>query len=314
MTAKTARPAVDPELAELYAALPAPVVLDLDVLPHIRPYSSAPVEPLLEGRPIRRRELTVTAADGAALALSIFSPAGADRARPAVLWLHGGGMVMGDRFAQIDIPLEWLEQLDVVVASVEYRLAPEVRGDTLVEDAYAALSWLAREAEELGIDPARLVVAGTSAGGGLAAGVALLARERDLPVRAQVLLCPMLDHRNVTVSSAQFTAPDIWSRETNAFAWGQVLEGIDQDEVPAAVSPARAADLSGLPDTYLDAGSAETFRDEVVDYASRIWAAGGDAELHVWGGGFHGFDAVFPQADLSRRARAARIDWLRRRV
>ena len=128
---------------------------------------------------------------------------------------------------------------------------------------------------------------------------------------AQVLVCPMLDHRSATTSARQFTGPGVWSRESNRFAWSAVL-GAEPADVPASVSPSGAADLAGLPTAYLDAGSAEVFRDEVVEYASRIWAAGGQAELHVWAGGFHGFDALFPAATVSRAARATRLGWLRR--
>ena len=307
------RPALDPQLAGLLASMPAAPPLTRETLDLVRPYATTPVEPLLDGRPIRRRELTIPGRDGAELPVTVLSPATVDRPAPCVLWLHAGGMVLGDRFSQIDIPLEWLERLGVVVVTVDYRLAPEHGGSTAVDDSYAALCWIAGHAEELDVDPARLVVAGISAGGGLAAGVALLARDQGGPaLAAQLLSCPMLDHRGATPSSRQYTAPDVWSRESNDFAWASVLAPLGDSPVPAHVSPSLAADLAGLPPTYVDAGSAELFRDEDVDYATRIWAAGGQAELHVWAGGFHGFDALFPDADLSRAARAARMHWLER--
>lgn len=121
----------------------------------------------------------------------------------------------------------------------------------------------------------------------------------------------MLDHRNDSTSSRQFSgAPGVWTREMNEFGWRSVLG--DADPVPAYVSPALADDLSNLPTTYIDAGSAEVFRDEDVAYASRIWAAGGQAELHVWAGGFHGFDALYPHVPVSAAARRTRTDWLAR--
>ncbi|HVQ96267.1 MAG TPA: alpha/beta hydrolase [Mycobacteriales bacterium] len=310
------RPALDPELRALLSDLPLRSGLDVEALAQIRPYSSAPVEPLLEGRAVQRREVTLDTPDGARLPLSIFSPAGTGPtvARPGIVWLHGGGMVMGDRFSQIDIPLEWLDEFAAVVISVDYRLAPEVSGTTLVEDCYQALLWTAGNADELGIDPARLIVAGTSAGGGLTAGVTLMARDRATPaIAAQVLICPMLDHRNTTTSSRQYSGdPGVWTREMNEFGWQSVLGDRSGDDVPAYVSPALVDDLAGLPATYIDAGTAEVFRDEDVDYASRIWAAGGQAELHVWAGGFHGFDALYPQAQLSSAARRTRTEWLAR--
>jgi acetyl esterase/lipase len=179
---------------------------------------------------------------------------------------------------------------------------------------YRGLVWATGHADEPGIDPARLVVAGASAGGGLAAGVTLMARDRGGPaIAAQVLSCPMLDHRNTTGSSRQYSGgPGVWTREMNEFGWRSLLGDLAGQDVPAYASPALAEDLGGLPATYIDAATAEVFRDEDVEYASRIWAAGGQAELHVWAGGFHGFDALFPQARLSTAARNTRSDWLAR--
>ena len=305
------RPAVDPELDERLAALPLAPVTSADALAQVRPFASSPVEPLLAGRDVHRREETATAADGTPVPLTVLSPADRTGPAPCVYWVHGGGMIMGDRFSQIDIPLEWLDQLGAVVVSVDHRLAPEARGTTLVEDCYSGLTWVAAHAAELGIDPAAVVVAGTSAGGGLAAGTTLMARDRSgPPIAAQVLVCPMLDHRSSTVSSHQYPGGGVWPRETNEFAWRSVLGDTRAADVPAYVSPARAGDLAGLPTTYLDAGTAEVFRDEVIAYAARIWAAGGQAELHVWAGGVHGFDALFPDAALSVEARRTRTGWL----
>jgi acetyl esterase/lipase len=312
----TVRPELDPELRELLAEMPLMSQLSTEVLAQLRQYPSPPVESLLAHRQVDRREVTVPAKDGASIALSVFSPAHTDgaAAAPCVYWMHGGGMVMGDRFSQIDIPLEWLDEFGAVVVSVDYRLAPEATGTALVDDCYQGLLWIAEHAEELGIDPARIVVAGASAGGGLAAGTALLARDLGTPaIAAQVLICPMLDHRNNSTSSRQYSGvPGVWTREMNEFGWQAVLGDLTDDEVSPYVSPALAEDLSGLPTTYIDTGSAEVFRDEDTDYATRVWAAGGQAELHVWAGGFHGFDALYPQAHISATARRTRTDWLAR--
>ncbi|MFC4035536.1 alpha/beta hydrolase [Streptomyces polygonati] len=310
------RPGIDPELRALLADLPLMSELTPEVLAQLRQLPPTPVEALLDGRAADHRELTVTTPDGTRLPLSVFSPAGPDRptAAPCVYWLHGGGMIMGDRFSQIDIPLAWLDQLGAVVVSVEYRLAPEARGTALVDDCYHGLRWVAEHAAELGIDPTRIVVAGPSAGGGLAAGVTLMARDRRTPaIAAQVLIGPMLDHRDISTSSRQYDGGEgVWTREMNAFAWRSLLGEPADGDVPGYVSPAVADDLSGLPTTYIDAGTAEVFRDEDVEYATRIWAAGGQAELHVWAGGFHGFDALFPQAQVSAAARRTRDAWLAR--
>ncbi|MEU0484775.1 alpha/beta hydrolase [Streptosporangium sp. NPDC006013] len=309
-----ARPDLDPELRELLADMPLVSRLDPEMLAQMRHLSVTSVEPYLEGRAIDRREVTVTGQDGAQIPLSIFTPGRSTAAAPCVYWIHGGGMIMGDRFSNIDIPLEWLELFGAVVATVDYRLAPEATGSTLVEDCYQGLLWIAEHAGELGINPGRIIVAGASAGGGLAAGLALLARDRGAPaVAAQVLICPMLDHRNITVSSHQFSGdPGVWTREMNEFGWRSVLGPLADQAVSIYVSPATAGDLSGLPTAYIDAGTAEVFRDEDVTYATRIWAAGGQAELHVWAGGFHGFDALYPHARISATARRTRNDWLAR--
>jgi acetyl esterase/lipase len=312
----TARPALDSELRELLADMPLISQLSPEALAQLRRLPSTPIEPLLAHLRVERREVTVPAKDNAPIPLSIFSPASTDRttAAPCIYWMHGGGMVMGDRFSQIDIPLEWLDEFGSVVVSVDYRLAPEVTGTTLVDDCYQGLLWVAEHAEELGIDPARIVVAGASAGGGLTAGVTLLARDLGTPaIAAQMLICPMLDHRNTSTSSRQYSGgPGVWTREMNEFGWRAVLGDLTDDEVSQYISPALAKVLSGLPTTYIDTGSAEVFRDEATDYATRIWADGGQTELHVWAGGFHGFDALYPQAHISTTARRTRSDWLAR--
>jgi acetyl esterase/lipase len=310
----SARPDLDPELRSLLADMPLRADLDLDALARLRPYAVGTIDTILAGRTVDRRELDIPAADGARIPLSIFTPTGQPAAAPCVYWIHGGGMVMGDRFSQIDIPFDWLDAFGAVIVTVDYRLAPESAGTTLVEDCYQGLRWTAEHADEFGVDPARIIVAGTSAGGGLAAGVTLMARDRGAPaIAGQVLSCAMLDHRNNTASSRQYSGdPGVWTREMNEFGWRSVLGATSDGTVPGHVSPAVAEDLSGLPTTYLDAGSAEVFRDEDVAYASRIWAAGGQAELHVWAGGCHGFDALYPDARISTAARRARTEWLGR--
>ena len=246
--------------------------------------------------------------------LLICRPAGVTAPVACVYYIHGGGMIIGDNRTGMPSILDHAAELNLAVVSVDYRLAPETPHPGPVEDCYAGLRWTAAHAAELGIDATRLVVGGGSAGGGLAAAVALLARDRGGPALAgQLLICPMLDDRNDTPSSRQMAGLGVWDRTANEVGWTALLgDARGGPDVSPYAAPARAADLSGLPPAFIDVGSAETFRDEDVAYAIRIWQAGGVAELHVWPGGSHGFAAMVPGASLSKAAVAAQRSWLRR--
>ncbi|MFI6355263.1 alpha/beta hydrolase [Streptomyces sp. NPDC050743] len=253
--------------------------------------------------------------DGPDVALVSARPAGIAGPLPLLYYMHGGGMITGNAWSVLPRLLrEWAATLELAVVSVEYRLAPEARYPAAVEDCYAGLVWVAAHAAELGIDAGRVVVGGKSAGGGLAAALALLTRDRGGPGPVgQLLLCPMLDDRDDTFSSGQMAGVDTWDRTSNATAWQAVLgDRYGAADLPPYAAPARATDLSGLPPTYVEVGSAETLRDEAVAYAQALWQAGGQAELHVWPGGCHGFDTFAPRAELSQDAREARTRWLRR--
>ncbi|WP_190815701.1 alpha/beta hydrolase [Saccharopolyspora pogona] len=243
-------------------------------------------------------------------------PADATGLLPVLYYMHGGGMIMGNAWSVLPkILRDWSAPLGLAVVSVEYRLAPETRYPGPLEDCHAGLLWTVGHAEELGIDDKRVIIGGKSAGGGLAAALALLNRDRGdghTPI-GQLLQCPMLDDRLNTHSAHQMTDIGLWDRSSTAVAWQAYLgDRYGAPDLPPYAAPARTTDLSGLPPTYLDVGSAETFRDENVAYAQAIWRAGGDAELHVWPGAFHGFDSVAPTAALTREARHARTQWLSR--
>ncbi|APR80912.1 Esterase [Minicystis rosea] len=314
------RPPFDAELAAtlqlLSAQLPTTITPEMIVPMRegMKLLNPAP-EQLTRGGKIAVEERVIPGPAGAPdLTVSILRRKDAAGPAPGIFHTHGGGMIIGDRFTGIEPFLDWVEHLGVVVVTVEYRLAPEHPHPAPVEDCYAGLVWTAQNAAEIGIDPRRLVIAGGSAGGGLAAGVALMARDRRGPsLAAQLLIYPMLDDRNDTPSAIQMEGAGVWDRGSNHTGWTALLGATrGGPDVSPYAAPARAVDLSGLPPAFIEVGSAETFRDEDVAYASRIWQCGGVCELHVWPGGFHGFDALAPQAALSQAARSARLAWLRR--
>jgi acetyl esterase/lipase len=312
------RPPFDPELAAVLAVLgeQLPSTLTPEMIGPMREAMiTPPIEEVLALRPdVTHREQTVPGYEGADMTVSIFARRDHTAAGPCFVHTHGGGMIIGDRFSGIDILLDWVERFDGVCVSIEYRLAPEFPDPYPVEDCYAGLVWTAEHAADLCIDPARLIIAGGSAGGGLAAGTTLLARDRGTPpLFAQVLIYPMIDDRNETVSAHQIDGEGVWDRTSNYTGWNALLgDRRGGPDVSIYAAPSRATDLSGLPQAFIDVGTAEVFRDEDVAYASAIWAAGGIAELHVWPGGFHGFDMMAPQAALSQAMLTTRTAWLAR--
>lgn len=270
------------------------------------------LDELIAGRQISARTFDVPGDETApASEITIFSPESIAAGR-GVFYIHGGGMVLGHRLDDAEFLIGWAEEFQVPVITVDYRLAPENPFPAATDDVRRAWLWVIEHATELGVDPSGLILAGGSAGGGLAAGLALWLRDEKLQTPLAVgLIAPMLDDRNDSVSSHDYDGTSIWDRGSNLMAWDAFL-GAERSAVSAYAAPARATDLSGLPPTYLEVGSSEVFRDEVTDYASRLWAAGNLAELHVWPGGFHGFASFVPQAQVSVTSLSARHDWLRR--
>ncbi len=233
---------------------------------------------------------------------------------PLLFFIHGGGMIMGSVDGEDARVADLADTLGCVAVSVEYRLAPEHPYPAAIDDCYAALSWAATRATELRIDPARIVVQGESAGAGLAAGLALLARDRDTPpIAHQILIYPMLDDRHATPSSHEIVDLGIWDRAANIEGWAAYLgDAAGGPDVPIYAAPARATDLHGLPPTYIDVGQLDAFRDEDIDYATRLLQAGVPTELHVYPGALHGTQKFAPDAAVSVRTTPYRLDALRR--
>ncbi|WP_232541436.1 alpha/beta hydrolase [Nocardia bovistercoris] len=228
------------------------------------------------------------------VSVRVHRPAGLDTPAPALLWIHGGGYLIGSAAQDDQLCRRFAEKLGVVVASVEYRLAPEHPYPAPLDDCYAAWSWLARQPE---VDPDRLVVGGASAGGGLAAATVLAARDRGavLPI-LQLLVYPMLDDRTADRFELESPLHRLWNRSANRYGWNSYLGAADPD----TAVPARNPDLSGLPPAWIGVGSLDLFHDEDLEYARRLRAAGVACEVVEVPGAFHGFDLVLPAARVSR--------------
>ena len=250
-----------------------------------------------------------------AVPVRIHRAVGSDGVLPCVYSIHGGGYVIGSNVMDDPIFDDLCPELGVVGVSVDYRLAPETPYPGPLEDCYAGLRWTYEHADELGIDASCIGVMGVSAGGGLAAALCLLARDRgEVPVAFQLLDQPMLDDRQITPSSRE-DGLAVWSRISNTFGWKAYLGDLyGRDDVPPTAAPARATDLSGLPPTFVSVGAADGFRDENVEYALRLNQAGVPAELHVYPGACHGFNVIARDAAVSKQCTRNMEDWLRKQL
>ncbi|MCY3506678.1 MAG: alpha/beta hydrolase [Chloroflexi bacterium] len=275
-------PGTRERMAEMRAALPQPVL---------------PANVAIEDR-------TVPGPEGDPdVPVRLYRPEGLPQPAGALYWIHGGGMVMGNVEMNDPYCANIADKLNVLVASVEYRLAPEDPFPAPLEDCYVGLAWLWRSRGEFGLDPERIAVGGASAGGGLAAGVALAARDRgEVPLCYQLLVYPMLDDRNETRSSHTVTDGRTWNREANDAGWNAYLSGnAGGDDVSPYAAPARATDLAGLPPAYINVGDLDLFVDEDVAYGRAMADAGVPVELHVYPGAYHGSNGAVPTSVLSRR-------------
>ncbi|WP_243652486.1 alpha/beta hydrolase [Novosphingobium sp. PhB165] len=225
------------------------------------------------------------------------------QARPAILHIHGGGYILGTAASGLADLQDLARDLDCVIVTVDYRLAPETAFPGPLEDCYAGLKWLHANVGALGVDPARIAVKGESAGGGLAAMLAIAARDRkEVPLAYQCLIYPMLDDRTgSTVHRPPQQGALMWTPQSNRFGWSSFL-GIPagSPQVPAGAVPARTANLEGLPPAFIGVGTIDLFYEENLEYARRLAAAGVQVELAIAPGAFHGFTLV-RQAKLVQR-------------
>ena len=307
---------IDPEslvpLAALYEALPGgfnaipDIVARRETLYGMLAQMTADLPP----NPNVALEDISIAGPGGDLALRIYRPASPSATRPAVYFIHGGGMVLGNLDTDHLTAVMLCETLGAVVVSVDYRLAPENPYPAGPDDCYAGLEWMAAHADELGFDPSRLALYGGSAGAGLAISTALRARDLSGPSICFIMApYPMIDDRNETASSQAITDIGIWDRAGNIEAWAWYLGGQPADQYAA---PSRATDVSGLPSTFIDVGDQDMFHDEDVEFAGRLEAAGVPVELHTYAGAYHASEVFAPTAALSQQIWAARIAALQR--
>jgi acetyl esterase/lipase len=308
---------LDPEVGAALAASPMGSIdfgtFTFETVPQIRTaMESMPVVQLPPTTTVSH-EVVVPGVDGPDATVRVYSPPTAAAGRPCIYWIHGGGYLFGSGLNPDARINRWVEEFDCVAVSIEYRLAPEHPYPAPLDDCYAGLLWAARSADDLGIDPDRIAIVGASAGGGLAAGLAIRARDRgEVTPAFQLLIYPMIDDTNTSASS-HIEGALVWSRAANDLGWSAYLgDRYGTDDVPAEAAASRVDDVAGLPPAWIGVGSLDVFRDEDIAYASRLLAAGITTELHVYRGAPHGFEMMAPSSYVAQACQRDITEGLRR--
>ena len=311
------RPLVDPELAAILDQIPH-VKLTEENIKQVRAMNQTQKFPDLPTFPdIEVTERFVPGPEGAPeVRVLLYQSIAVVGPRPALFWIHGGGYVMGSPDQGDFRVKDMVSAIGGVGVSVDYRLAPETPYPGPVEDCYATLKWLYTHASELGVDPTRIAIAGSSAGAGLAAALGLLARDRgEIPLAFQLLIAPMLDDRTCTLTDPHpYTGEFIWTREANLFGWTSLLgQEPGLPDVSPYAAPARAEHLEGLPPTFINVGALDLFVEEDMEFARRLIRAGVPTEFHLYPGAYHGFSMV-TGAQVAQTAEQDQLAALKRAI
>jgi acetyl esterase/lipase len=254
--------------------------------------------------------------DRTRIRLRVYKPKAVAPPTPVLVWLHGGGYVMGRPELDDVCCAEHVRESGITVVSVDYRCAPKHPFPAGLEDSYSALKWVASHSKELGVDAKRIAIGGESAGGGLAASLVQLAHDRqEVKPVFQLLVYPMLDDRTVLRTDVDGSSSVTWNQKSNRFGWESYLgEKCGAGDVPKYAAPARREDLSGLPPAWIGVGTVDLFHDEDMAYAQRLKGCGVECEVCAVPGAFHGFDIFAPQAPIVRDFRKSQISALKRRL
>lgn len=302
---------VDSELIPYIESIPSSAHIDWSNIDLVRQQSREKREQLAESLPKIDNVISTdyfVDIENEKIQLRVYRPKNNSQKLPAVFWIHGGGFCFGSVDGDDYLVRSMTREIGCVFVSVDYRLAPEYPYPTPLNDCYAGIEWLFSKADKLSVDSQRIAVGGISAGGGLAAGLALLIRDKgEFNICFQALLCPMIDSRNITDSSYLVTDPRIWNRDSNIIAWQHYMgttECLTSKAISKYAAPIFANDLHGLPSTYIAVGDVDLFLDEDVNYSNRLEAAGIEIQLEIFKGGFHAFEFLVPSAKISKLARA----------